>query len=225
VPYPRENLNPHETVVLDLHPHWWVITPSILALLASVALGITAIALDWPDPARIAIGVVVLACLAWFGYRELQLITTNFVLTSDRVIFRWGIVSKNGNEIPLERINAIRFQQKWWERLLGLGDLVIQSAAEGSNSLFEDIRRPNRVQNEIYLQMEQNENRKFDRVGNALDAHAERMAAQPAPAAAPAPPAQPSLHDQISQLAALRDAGHITEAEFEAKKTELLGRL
>jgi hypothetical protein len=42
-----------------------------------------------------------------------------------------------------------------------------------------------------------------------------------APTAAPAP----SVVEQLQQLANLRDAGILTEAEFEAKKTEMLGRL
>jgi hypothetical protein len=62
--------------------------------------------------------------------------------------------------------------------------------------------------------METNDNRKMDRMGHA---------AQPqyqAPAAT-----APGLADQINQLAQLRDAGHLTEAEFQAKKAELLSRM
>jgi predicted Zn-dependent peptidase len=39
-----------------------------------------------------------------------------------------------------------------------------------------------------------------------------------------APPAA-NVPEQIEQLAQLRDQGHITEAEFEQKKSELLGRM
>ena len=223
MPYPRENLKPNEEVVLDLHPHWWTITPSILALAGAVALGLVAIALEWPSAVKIAIALLVLVTLLWFGWRELQLITTNFVLTTDRVIYRYGVVSKRGVEIPLERINAITFEQAFWERLLGLGDLVVQSAAEGSDSRFENVRRPNKVQNEIYLQMEGNENRKYDRISDSVHSATQAAAAQAGPA--PAAPAQASIADQINQLAQLRDAGHISPEEFEAKKAELLGRM
>jgi hypothetical protein len=44
------------------------------------------------------------------------------------------------------------------------------------------------------------------------------------PAAAPASPGA-AVPDQIEQLARLRDQGHITDAEFEAKKAELLDRM
>jgi hypothetical protein len=35
----------------------------------------------------------------------------------------------------------------------------------------------------------------------------------------------PDLAEQITKLAALRDQGHITPAEYEAKKAELLERM
>jgi hypothetical protein len=49
-------------------------------------------------------------------------------------------------------------------------------------------------------------------------------AAAPEPAAAPAPQAAaPSYIEELQQLASLRDAGVISEEDFEAKKRQLLG--
>lgn len=47
----------------------------------------------------------------------------------------------------------------------------------------------------------------------------------PAPSATPAKTTAADVADQIRHLAELRDQGHITVAEFEAKKTELLKRI
>lgn len=49
----------------------------------------------------------------------------------------------------------------------------------------------------------------------------------PAPLAPPVPaaPAGPDVMGQLQQLAALKDAGVLSEAEFQAKKAELLSRL
>ena len=54
---------------------------------------------------------------------------------------------------------------------------------------------------------------------------AQQMAAQQmAPPPAPAPAAaESSVIDQLKELASLRDAGILTEAEFNAQKTKLLG--
>ena len=51
---------------------------------------------------------------------------------------------------------------------------------------------------------------------------AEAPAAPPAPAPAPAA-AAPDPIQQLTQLAALKDSGALTEAEFEAEKAKLLG--
>jgi uncharacterized membrane protein YdbT with pleckstrin-like domain len=216
VPYPQENLHPNEELVLDLHPHWWTITPSILALVIVLVFGILALANDWPEPVKFLAAILIIANLVWFGIRYLQLITTHFVLTSDRVIYRSGIVSKRGVEIPLDSINAIHFNQRIWERMLGLGDLKVDSASVEGVSEFENVRKPHRVQNEIYIKMEENENRKFDRVATGINAQFTNQSQ---------PSADQSIPDQISKLGELRDRGVISEEEFQAKKADLLGRM
>lgn len=211
--FPDDALAPHETLVLNLHPHWWFIAKSgIMLVLAVVVLGGGAIAVSNGALTWLAT-VVILVALVWFVTRFLQWISTFFVLTSDRVIWREGVLRRRSIEIPLERINTVFFEQRLVERILGLGDIDIESASKDGAQSFEDIRRPADVQKEIYIQMERNETRNYDRMGQAVHG------------AAPAAPAAPSAADQIAQLATLRDAGHITPEEFEAKKAELLRRM
>lgn len=54
------------------------------------------------------------------------------------------------------------------------------------------------------------------------DAYAQQQDAQPQYAPAP-PAASPADLSQIKELAALRDQGVLTEAEFQAQKARLLG--
>jgi uncharacterized membrane protein YdbT with pleckstrin-like domain len=217
VPYPADSLRETEELVLDLHPHWWTITPSMLMLAAALAFGVFALVND-NDPLKLVAAIAIVATLAWFLWRFLQLRVTHFVLTSDRVMFRHGIIAKHGVEIPLDSINAIHFSQKIWERALGLGDLRIDSASVLGVSDFRNIRKPNRVQNEIYVQMEGNENRKFDRVSDGINQSLARGHQQ-------ADPAGQSITEQIEKLGELRDKGVLSEEEFQAKKAELLQRM
>jgi membrane protease subunit (stomatin/prohibitin family) len=53
-------------------------------------------------------------------------------------------------------------------------------------------------------------------------AQAQQAAPEPAPAPAPAA-AAPDTVAQLTQLAALKDSGALTEAEFEAEKAKILG--
>ena len=100
-----------------------------------------------------------LVALGWFAKTYAQWATTMFVLTTDRIISRRGFLHKEGTEIPLERINTVFFHQRIFERMVGAGDLTIESAGERGSETFSDVRRPSVVQKEIYVQMEENENR------------------------------------------------------------------
>ena len=161
-----------------------------------------------------------LVTLVWFVERYIRWISTHFVLTSDRVIYRSGVIGKRGIEIPLERINTIFFQQRIFERMLGLGDLEIESASTDGAQRFDDIKNPSAVQNEIYQQMESNEIKQANRISGGINVGPcrQRRAGRTSGPEADIP-------EKIAALAALRDQGHITPEEFEAKKAELLGRM
>ena len=203
--FPRKLLNDDEELILDLRPHWLALAVPSLALFAACVVGILVALADWPDALLIVALVVIVVLLAWFLIRLLGWSSTNFVLTSDRVITRRGVLTKSGIEIPLERINTVFFDQRLIERMVGAGDLGIESAGERGTQTFENVRKPAIVQREIYVQMEDNENRKFDRVRG------------------PAPLASLSPVEQVERLHGLLQQGAITSAQFEAEKARILG--
>jgi len=220
MPFPSHLLTDDEDLVLDLRPHWWFLTPSGALLAAALLLSLAAVTSDWPKFIDTVTGILLLVALGWFAINYVRWTTTNFVVTSERVISRRGVIAKHGIEIPLDRINTVFFSQSLFERIIGAGDLGIESAGEGGRQTFTDIRKPNLVQNEIYKQVENLENRKLQRMGEAS-----RGAASAPAAAAPAAVAPASIPDQIAKLDELRRQGVLTDAEFEAKKKDLLDRM
>ena len=204
--YPSKLLNQGETVELDLRPHPWYLVPRITLLLLAIVLGIAALTGTDSGPLQAIAGILVIAALVFFAIRWMGWMTTNFVVTSDRVIYRSGVLSKRGIEIPLDRINTVVFHQGPFERILGAGDLEIESAGQ-QPAKFTDIRKPSIVQAEIYKQAEANENRKYDRVGANLDGIGGGA----------------SVAEQLEKLEGLRDRGSITHEQFEAEKAKLLG--
>ena len=156
MPFPRRLLNDDEEVVLDLHPHWWTLAAPSVALALALAAAIAAsvrVHGTVHDPVVIALLMVVLAALVWFVRRYLRWATTNFVVTTDRLIFRSGVLAKHGRELPLQRVNDITFHQSLFERMLGAGDLMVESGGERGQQTFSRIPHPADVQNEIYRQM------------------------------------------------------------------------
>lgn len=198
--FPRKLLFEGEDVVLDIRPHWWFFVGPATLLAAALAVLVVAAVNEAAEWAIVAVAGVVLASLVWFVGRYLRWSTTNLVLTTDRLIFRSGVVAKRGIEIPLERINTVFSNQTVLERLLRAGDLVIESGGEQGRQSFTDIPDPGHVQNEIYKQIEHNQQRTF--AGTT-----ERP---------------PDALDQLDRLDELRRRGVITDAEFQAKKAKLL---
>ena len=150
---------------------------------------------------------LLVVCAVWLVMRYLKWATTNFVITSDRIIFREGVIAKDGIEIPLERVNNVNFRQSIFERMIGAGDLLIESGGEDGRSRFTDIRRPERVQNLIHSQMEANEQRRFQPMNNAVAAAAHA----------------PDVATQLEKFEGMLQRGTISPTEFEAQKRKLLG--
>jgi uncharacterized membrane protein YdbT with pleckstrin-like domain len=209
VAFPDEgDLNQGEKVALNLHPHWWFFFHPLAALLVAVAIGVWLATLSPPQWIGVPVAAVIVILLGWFGVRYAQWVTTHFVVTTDRLIYRHGVLAKHGIEIPLERVNTVFFSQSLFERVLRAGDLVIESAGERGRQSFSNVRKPSAVQNEIYKQMEDNENRKFRQLGGARDDSG-----------------GDSIPEQIRELDELRRQGVISDAEFNEKKQELLDRM
>lgn len=203
MPFPRKLLNDTEDVVLDLHPHWWFLAKQTATLVVVLVLGIVSLALGWPDLVNVVVGVAILGALIWWAARYIDWRSTNFVVTTDRLIYRHGVFTKKGIEIPLERVNNVMFSQTVLERVLGAGDLVIESAGESGRQEFTDVRKPTAVQNEIYRQIEDNENRKFDRIGGGSGSVSSKA-------------------DELAKLDDLRARGVLSPEEFAAEKRRLL---
>jgi uncharacterized membrane protein YdbT with pleckstrin-like domain len=143
---------------------------------------------------------------AWLIVRYFKWATTNFVVTSHRVIFRNGVISKSGIEIPLDRVNNVNFSQGIIERIIGAGDLLIESGGEDGQQRFTDVRHPERVQQVIHAEVHNLSTRRNAGVG-----------------ASPLPPPHVDVAEQLERLEGLRDRGSITPEEFENQKRRLLG--
>jgi len=220
VTFPKELLTDDEEAVLDLTPHWWFIAPASVYLAVALVFGLYIWLGGGDNAAWKALGflegIAILIAVAYFVMRYAKWKTTNFVVTNERLISRSGVVAKKGVEIPLDRINTVFFNQSFFERIIGAGDLGIESAGEAGRETFSDIRKPNAVQHEIYRQKEAFERRRTTHMGQTFAAHTPQ---------APAQAAAPSIPEQIEHLDRLRRAGTLTEEEFQAKKSELLRRM
>jgi membrane protein YdbS with pleckstrin-like domain len=212
-------LNSSEQVVIDVHPHWWYLAgPVALLVLVLVAAIATAVvsAPSWADWLAVA---ALLAAALWLLARYIRWATTSLMVTTSRLIRRTGILGRNGREIPLSAMTDISYHQTLLDRIVGAGDLLIESAGRDSREVFPDLPRPQHIQNEICRQMDLLRSQ-------AMTGWAPPVGSGPGYGGRPDTGSpQLSIAAQIEQLDLLRRRGLITDAEFQSKKTQLLDRL
>jgi membrane protein YdbS with pleckstrin-like domain len=197
-------LHDGEDVILDVRPHWWYLAGPV-AVLAALIAGAILVALqpvpsavDWITIAALVLGV------SWLIGRYTRWVTTSLVVTTSRLIRRSGVLARSGREIPLAALTDISYHQRLLQRLIGAGDLLLESAGRQGHEVFPDLPRPARIQLVIATEV--------DRVRGQAGA-------------AGSGPGPWSIPTRIEQLDGLRRRGLITDAEFQAKKAELLHRL
>lgn len=157
--YTQKYFNEGEVLVLDLHPHWWTFVKPFFTLLGAFALLVVSYRISTTASSSVVQTletVAVNASLALVGVtlvmflvHAVQWSRVHFVVTNQRVIYRSGVIARNGIEIPVRKVNNVSFNQSFIERIVGAGDLVIESGGEDGQSLFSDIRDPEQVQNII----------------------------------------------------------------------------
>lgn len=165
--YPDNVLARDEQVVLHRHPHWKRLVGAVLVLLlASAAAAFVAgyvTTLNWDAGAKnvifLVIGAIWLVLVGWLTvWPFLNWWTTHFVITDRRVMFRHGLVTRAGIDIPLARINSVEFRHGLMDRLWRTGTLIIESAAQDPLE-FHDIPRVERVHSLLYHEV-------FDTLGS-----------------------------------------------------------
>lgn len=201
--YPKRLLSNDEVIVSEFRPHWTGILKEGALLLLIVVLVVLVQIRGWNG--WISVGLVVAGLLVT-ARGLIRWLTTLHVITNERVIYRAGLISKTGKEIPHEVINDVAFNQRAWERIFGTGDLLIESAGTHGQSRYRDIPDPEGVQSLIYSEREK------------------RMTQQNVAGMQAGSPggASQSVAEQLEIISRLHDDGKLSDSEFEAQKRKLL---
>jgi uncharacterized membrane protein YdbT with pleckstrin-like domain len=157
VAYPDELLVPGEEIITHRHPHWKMMVVPVVVLLVLVGLVSFLAAFigaqSWGPWARIVLLVIALALVVRFTIVPLiRWRTTHFVITNRRVLVREGLITRRGMDIPMRRITGVQFRQSLFERLFGVGTLVMESAGDEPLE-FEDVPGIEEVHSLLYQEV------------------------------------------------------------------------
>lgn len=194
--FPEKLLNRGETVAVDVRPHWWALAGPIALSVAVIAGGIVTAVEAPPAALQWAVLAVLAVVLVNLLVRYVRWRSTSLVVTDQRLIHRSGVLARNGREIPLGALTDISYRQRLFDRVIGAGDLLLESAGHDGQEVFAALPHPAQIQNEIYRLM--NARREGPAAGGL------------------------SLPEQLDRLDDLRRRGVITDAEFASTKTRLL---
>jgi membrane protein YdbS with pleckstrin-like domain len=150
--YPSKLLSEGEELVLETRTHWKALVVPVLELL--IVLGVMGFLLAFLEEPTWAtwtiIGVAAVLVLLTFVIPFLRWRTTVFVLTTQRVITRHGILTKSGRDIPHTRINDVGFSHGLLDRVLRCGTLTVESAGERGQVVLSDIPHVEEVHKQLY---------------------------------------------------------------------------
>jgi len=200
----ESQLQPGEEILY--RAHLTRLTQAPLVALLAVVLAFTIFAYTvWPAWVAVVSGVLTLGIAAVLAWRFIRLRSYELVVTNHRVIQQQGLLSKRSMDSRLDKINNIEHRQTLWGRLLGYGDVEVDTASETGISRFTNVANPMELKRAILTAAEQ------------------YRAAGAVPLAVAA--AAPSSAERLRQLKALLDDGLISKEEFEVKRKELMAQL
>ena len=205
--WPEDALSEDETIVTSFRPHWKTLfIPFGWFVLGMIAIGVIfwvfgETRFDWILALAVVVAVLVLVArplIDWW--------VTRYVLTNERLITRTGLIAKSGVEIPLENITNVNFSQTFFERVLGAGDLLVESAGSMGQSKFANIPHPDDFASLLY---KTRENRTKDLASNV------GMAAA----------AEPDATEKLTRLKQLHSDGILTDEEYAEKRKKLVDEI
>jgi len=203
----EDHLQPGEEILYRAHVTLLSLFPGLAALVVVLAGGIAVHFLTGNFAATIAALALALVIGAVVGWKYLKLQANQFLVTNHRVIRQTGLLSVASMDSRLDKVNNVEHRQTLWGRLLGYGDVEIDTASEVGKALFVDIANPLEFKHAIVQAAE-----------SYRSSGLTRMAAGPAAGG-------PTGAERLRQLKTLLDDGLISAEEYEVKRRELLTQL
>ncbi len=208
----RTVLKTDEKKLVIIRQHWIKL---VLPFLAWLLLAIVFIVISWPSA---SIKLVILLLTALYPmYEYINWKNNLWCVTNMRVVDESGFFSRNSKESPLDKINNVEYHQSIFGRILGYGDVDIQTAAELGETTYKLIHDPKLLKDTITQAQVENKQAQISAQANQLAEAIKRT--NPGMQQVP----QQMVGDELSKLFDLLQKGAITHEEYIAQKNKLMG--
>src|ERR1700689_3707024 len=152
---------PGERSIALVRQHWSVLAGHVLGALVVI---VVAIVLDAKVGDKIGsasittvktviVLVLIIGALLWAGLRILRWRFATYHLTDRRIVMEGGILSRTAETIPLDRIQNTVIHRPFGDRLIGAGDIEIESAGRDGGEVLHRIPKGGAFYNELLAPM------------------------------------------------------------------------
>jgi uncharacterized membrane protein YdbT with pleckstrin-like domain len=164
--YPAKLLSPGESIKFETKPHWRALLVPAIVLIGTI-FGMSLLYF-WIDSNMfggtlirwVVLGGGILILALWAVVPFLRWLTTEYVFTDRRIIVRSGIITRQGRDMPLAKVNDVSFGVPVMGRILNYGELRIQSAGENEGLTVKDVPDVEDIQRDVYKLIEADEQRR-----------------------------------------------------------------
>lgn len=205
----KTELKQNEKVVITLRKHWvTLIAPVFWTLILMLIVVIGSMKTEYGMYFLMGGGLAIL----WFIYKIIDWVNNMWIVTNLRVIDEHGVFSINSKESPLDKINNVSYRQPLIGRILGFGNVQIQTAAEMGATIHRMVEKPKLLKDTITnYQDEYRHGQMREQAQSFANSAGGRQANTNA-----------GLYDELTKLFTLMEQGIITEAEFKQRKAKIL---
>jgi uncharacterized membrane protein YdbT with pleckstrin-like domain len=135
------DLHPGEEMVFDGHPSWRAVLTFYVGGVVVVAVAVVIAALVASTGLAIVVGAVVLGFVVLVGLIKRQ--ATRYVITSERLHIRHGILAKKTQETRVQRVQNVNTDQSFFQRIMKVGTVDFDTAGtDDSEFRFVGVANP-----------------------------------------------------------------------------------
>lgn len=154
----RASVDEQERTIFTLRPtmvfvYGWYIAAAAVVIATSAVLGLlsdNAWVNQWWYVVILIVGLLAFSIPL---YKHILTRREVYTLTNFKLEMRYGLIAKQTRNIPLNKIQDVSVYSSIWQRLLRLGDIIIDSASEAGRIHLDDIHNPNRYADMILAEL------------------------------------------------------------------------
>ena len=148
--YVERHLLPDERVLYKTRLHWILLLKPTLLLAASLITVGWSWRTDAPRAVLYVGAVAGVVGLLWGLVRYIEMMTSEFAVTSVRLILKVGLIARYTTELLISKVESIGVAQSLVGRVIDFGDLTVTGTG-GAREVFRRVKDPIAFRNHVQM--------------------------------------------------------------------------